>query len=258
LIPVLVGLGWDQDVQSAVNAVSDFRNRSRCLSKGADEYFRVRRNDVARKFDAEALRVVTSSPAGDPKQQEDHESALHNLALARAGHGDVPGALDIVAQLRVEKRVRDVTAYVARRAIDSGHGTAARPAIRAMEKQANAAQDAGLMLQAADDWYQAGEKQNAQRTLTLALKTARERQSTLDVGVAAELTWRLEGNGNAEAMLEIVDRLKVNDSRDMGRLVQIMTPVSPAVAVQLSGRLEVSSQIDSLANIAIHIAGAEK
>ena len=262
LIPLLVGLALDQDVQLAANAVSNVAYRSQCLSKAAQEYFRIGRDDIARKFDAEALRVATLSPTGEPKLQRDHDSALHNLALARADHGDIQGALDVTTQLRDEKRVRQVTFYIVRRAIDHGYGPIAGPAIRAMEQQASAAQDTNLLLQAAHYWYEVGEEEDARTRLTQALKMAEERQSTLaakDAGVAAELMWRINGNGKAQALLKIVDKLQVNDPGAIDHLVAIMTPVSPVVALQLTGRqVAIERRIQELANIAIQIAEAKK
>jgi hypothetical protein len=54
-----------------------------------------------------------------------------------------------------------------------------------MEQQANAAQDASLLLEAANYWYQVGKIEDARRSLAQALKMAEERQSTLSVGPAA-------------------------------------------------------------------------
>jgi len=261
LISLLVGLALDQDVQLAANAVSNVAYRSQCLSKAAQEYFRIGRDNIAKQFDAEALRVATSSPTGEPKLQREHDSALHNLALTRADHGDIQGALDVTAQLRDEKRVREVTSYIVRRAIDHGYGQIAGPAIRVMEQQASAAQDTNLLLQAAKYWYEVGEEEDARRRLTQALKMAEERQSTLaakDLGVAAELMWRINGNGKAQALLEIVDKLQVNDPGAIDHLIEIMTPVSPVVALQLTGRqVAVERRIQELANIAIQIAAAK-
>ncbi|HMA73583.1 MAG TPA: hypothetical protein VKP67_19170 [Xanthobacteraceae bacterium] len=131
-----------------------------------------------------------------------------------------------------------------------------------MEQQASAAQDTNLLLQAAKYWYEVGEKEDARRRLTQALKMAEERQSTLaakDAGVAAELMWRINGNGNAQALLEIVDKLQVNNPGAIDHLVHIISPVSPAVAVQLTGsQVAVESRILELANIAIQIAEAKK
>src|SRR5262249_26027753 len=77
LIPLLVDLGLDQDVQSAANAVSDDANRSRCLRKAAQEYFRIGRDDLAGQFGALALRVAILAPIGEPKRQQLHDAALH-------------------------------------------------------------------------------------------------------------------------------------------------------------------------------------
>jgi tetratricopeptide (TPR) repeat protein len=239
VIPLLVDLALDQDVQLAANSVSNIADRSQCLSKAAEEYFRIGRNDVARKFDAEALRVAVSSPTGEPELQQRHDAALHNLALARADHGDIRGALEVATRLGDENRIREVTSYIVRRAIDSGHGPGAGPAIQAVEQQASAAQDVSLQLQAANYWYEVGEVENARRSLAQFLKMWDEIQSSSpanDAGVASELMWRIDGNGKAQALLEIVDKFEVNDPSAIDRLVEIIRPVSPAVAVELTGR----------------------
>jgi hypothetical protein len=60
-------------------------------------------------------------------------------------------------------------------------------------------------------------------------------------------------------MLGIVERLQVNDPNAIDHLVEIVTPISPAVAVQLAGRqVEVERRIDELANIGIQIAAKAK
>jgi hypothetical protein len=159
---------------------------------------------------------------------------LHNLALARAGHGDILGALDAASELRDEAKIHDVTSYVVRRAIDSGYGPVAGPAIEALEQQAVATQNAGLLLQAASDWHVIGEEELARQSLVAAMKVADERHSPLaanDLGVAAELMWRIDGKGEGQAMLGIVERLEVNDPNAIDHLVEIVTPISPAVAV---------------------------
>jgi len=130
-----------------------------------------------------------------------------------------------------------------------------------MEQQAIAAQDPRRLLQTANYWYEIKEQEDARRTLAQALKTAEERQSILAPSDArvAELMWHINGNGTAQVLLEIVDRLQVNNPGAIDHLVQIISPVSPAVAVQLSSRqVSVESRILELANIAIQIAEAKK
>jgi hypothetical protein len=262
LIPVLAGLAQDQDVQMAAHAASNASGRSECLSKAAEEYFRLGRSDVAQKFDVEALRVAASSPTGDPKLQWEHDAALQNLALVRADHGDIQGALDAAGELRNEAKSSEAIYYIVRRAIDGGHGPVAMPAIEAMEQHASATQNAGLLLETANAWYKIREEELARRSLAEALKMTEARQSPLaanDLAIAAELMWRIDGKGNAQALLEIVDKLQVNGPSAIDRLVEIMRPVSPAVAVQLTGRqVEVERRIDELAEIAIQIADAAK
>ena len=259
-MPLLVGLGLDQEVQAAANAVSNDAYRSQSLSNAAQEYFRVGRDDIARQFDALALRVATSSPSSEPKLQQDYDTALHTLALGRADHGDIQGALNATARLHDQKRARDVTFYIVRRAIDHGYGQIAGAAIRAMEQQASAAQDARQLLQAANYWREVGDKEDARRTLSQALKMLDGQPSTAAVKVtsdAAELTWRLNGNEEPQALLDIVDKLQVNGESAIDRLVEIVRPLSPAIAVQLAGKqVSVEARIRELANIAIQIAGA--
>ena len=60
-------------------------------------------------------------------------------------------------------------------------------------------------------------------------------------------------------MLEIVDKLQVDHPDAIDHLVEIIRPVSPAVAVQLTNRqAAVERRIGELATIAIQIADARK
>jgi tetratricopeptide (TPR) repeat protein len=262
LIPVLVGLARDKDVETAIQITSSVSDRSRLLGIAADEYFRLGRSDVAVKFDHEALLSALASPVGDSQQQWAHHAALNNLALARAGRGDIEGALDVTAKMGNDTKMREVTSYVVGRAIDAGHGPVAGPAIEALQQQARAAQDISLLLQAANASFQVDNEKDARRGLDEVMKLVRERQASLDandISVAAELTWRIDGNGDPRAMLGIVDRLDVKDPGAINRLVETMTPISAAVAVQLAGRqTEVERQIDELAAIGVAIAEGAK
>jgi tetratricopeptide (TPR) repeat protein len=262
LMPVLAGLGREDEVQRAASAVNDVYDRSRCLSVAAEEYFRLGRHDVGAKLDAEALRFAASSPAEQLKQRTDGNTALHNLALARAGHGDIQGALAVVAKLSDGVRVRDVTSYVVRRAIDSGHGPVAGPAIESLQQIAYIVQNVGLLLRAAESWLAIGNEAGARENLSKALEKRDALQAQLtweESSLAAELMWRLEGAGKAEAMIGIVDKLGVNDPSAIDHLVEVIRPISPAVAVQLSNRqIEGWRRITELANIAIQIADAAR
>ncbi len=262
LTPVLASLALDQDAQLAASAVSDVLDRSQCLGKAADAYFRIGRNDVAEKIDIEALRLAAASGSEGSQPQTKRGSALHNLALIRADHGDIQGALGIVAKLNDASRARDVTFYIVRRAIDGGHGPIVGPVIQSMEQQAGAAKDAGLLLQAANYWYEVGQEDDARRCLTQAIKMTGEGQSSLTAdqrGVAAELMWRISGEGNPQALVDVADKLQVNDPSAIDHLVEILSPVSPALAVQLTGRqIEAERRITELAGIGIRIADAPK
>jgi hypothetical protein len=260
LLPVLAGLAQDREVETAAQAVSNVAHRGQCLSKAADEYLRLGRTDVAEKFDVEVMRLAVSSPTGEPKLQWEHNAALHNLALDRAGRGDIQGALDAAGELRDEIKVREVMFYIVRRAIDSGHGPVAGPAILAAEHQAVAARDAGMLLQVARDWYDVGDEEGARRNLAEVTEMAKLPQSSLaaaDRGLAAELMWRI--SGKSEAILDIVDQLQVNDRAAIDHLVEVMSPISPAVAVRLTGRqVALERRINELATIALQIAEAAK
>jgi len=262
LMPVLAGLAREQDVEAAARAVSNPYYRSQCLGKAADAYFRLGRSDAAERFDAEALDVAVSSPTGEPKLEADHYASLQNLAIIRGGHGDIHGALAVVAKLRDAAQVREVTSYVAGNAIEGGYGPAAAPAIEALEQLADIEQNAGLLLRAAHDWYAVGNEDSARNNLSRAMKLADEQHAPLtaaDLVVAAELMWRIGGEGKAQSILGIVDKLGVTDPNAIDRLVEIIRPVSPAVAVQLTGRqAEVERQIVELADIAVQIAGDTK
>lgn len=262
LIPVLVGLGQDHDVRTAIDAVSDPGDRSQCLGRAAEEYLNLGRTDIAKTFDAEALRVALSSPTGDPKLQWRHDAALSNLALIRAGHGDVRGALDVADEIRDEAKVRESWFYIARRTIDTGHGPAAPPAILAIEQEGFAIGNAGLVLRAAKYWYEIGEQSEARKVVASAVEMTQRIKlpfSGDDADVAAELLWRINAEGKPEAMLEIVDKLEIRDATAIDRLVEIVRPVSPVAAIKLSGRqIEVERRIDELANIGIQIAETTK
>jgi hypothetical protein len=218
--------------------------------------------DIAEKLDADALALAMSSPTGDPKLQWDHDAALHNLALARAGRGDIQGAFVAAAKLRGEAKLRDVMSYIVRRAIDSDHTPVVGPAIEALQELAIAAQDAGLLLQAADRWYAVGSENKARNSFAQAMKLVDAGQATLtgeETGLAAELMWRLNRAGKPEALIGIVDRMGVKDPGAIDHLVEIARPVSPAVAVQLTDRqAEVERRIDELGRIAIQIAASAK
>src|SRR6185369_9254086 len=145
----------------------------------------------------------------EPKQQSEHDAALNNLALARAGRGDIDGAIIAVAKLRDEAKARDVLSYVVRRAIDSGHEPVVGPVIEALERRAGDA-DAALLLQVANSWIAVGGEGKARASLSAVMKLVDARKVQLtasDSALAAELTWRLDGAGKAEAMLAIVDKI---------------------------------------------------
>jgi hypothetical protein len=262
LIPVLVGLGRDRDVQTAIGALSNPFHRCRQLNKAADEYFRLGRSDVVAKLDAEALAVAVASPTREPNQRWEHDAALNNLALARGGRGDMDGALIAAAKLLDEAKIREVLSYIVRNAIDSGYGPVAGPAIETLEQRAIAAQDARLLVYAANAWNVTGSETNARNTLFQAMELVEAGQAPLegnDLGLAAELAWRIEGRGKAESMIGIVDKMGFNDPSAIDHLVEVMRPISPAVAVQLAGRQgEVVRRVTELASIAIQIAEKAK
>jgi hypothetical protein len=262
LMPVLAGLGRDQDVLSAASAVSSVVERSNYLSIAADEYVRLGRIDAAERLDEEALALVSSSPAGDPKLQSDRDGVLHSVAVARAGRGDIQGAFAIVAKLRDEAKAREVMSYVVQRAIEKGHTPVVGPAIEALQELAIAAQDAGLLLQAAQRWDTVGSENRARISLAQAMKmidVGRVKLGWEDAGIAAELTWRLNAGGKPEALPDIVKKFEVNDPRAIDHLVEVVKPVSLAVAVQLANRhTDVARRIDALANIALQIAANAK
>jgi tetratricopeptide (TPR) repeat protein len=249
LMPVLVGLGRDDEVRRAASAVSDIDNRSRCLTTAAGSYFRLGRHDVGARLDAEAQKLLSSNS----------DTVLHNLALARARRGDVQGALAAVAKLSNEVKVRDVTSYVVRSAIESGHGPVAGPAIESLQQIATTTRNVGLLLHVTEGWLAVGNEASARKSLSQALRIRDGTHTPLtweDAGRAAKLLWRLDGAGKAEAMIDIVDKLEASDPSTIDDLVEFMRPVSPAVAVQLSDRqTEVWRKVTGLANIAIQVAG---
>jgi hypothetical protein len=257
LIPILVGLGDEDEIWKVAGAVNDVSDRSRCLSTASREYFRLGQSEVGGKFDAEALALAESSPAaGTTRVNKDF--LLHNLALFRAGRGDVEGALALVGKISDGKKAREVTGYVVRAAIANGHGPDAALAIEALRRIADTVPNAELRMTVAESWYAVGREDDARRTLSLVLKERDDLPIALkgrEDGRVAELMWRLDGAGKPEAMIEIVDKIGVTDPGAIDRLIEVIRPVSPVVALQLANRqTEVTRRIDELANIATQIA----
>lgn len=258
LVPVLAGLKRDRDVEAAVGAVNGTFHRSGAFSRAADAYFRLGRQDIVRKLDAEAFAVADSAPTSDTRSRTERDSALHNLALARAGRGDIEGGLAAVDKLSDGVKVRQVTSYVVRRAIDTGHGQVAVPAIERLQQIAYIVHDVGLLLDAAKGWHAVGNASKSREAMSQALDMRAQDQVQLDFAqssLAAELMWRIEGAGRPETMIDIVDRIGVTDPNAIDRLIEVISPLSPAIALELVGRqTEVTRRIDELANIAIRIA----
>ena len=155
-----------------------------------------------------------------------------------------------------------MTSYVVRSAIDGGFGPVAGPAIETLEQRAAAAHDTGLLLQAGGDWHSIGKESEARRSLAQTEIIARERGVPLnptELGVGSRGDVAARGGGQAEAMVGIVDKSGVDDPSAIDHLVEIIQPISPAVAVQLSDRqVEVWRRITELANIALQMAGHVK
>jgi hypothetical protein len=216
------------------------------------------REDIARKFDAEAFTIADSAPTADVKSRAERDSALQNLALDRAGRGDIDGGLAAVDKLSDGVKVREVASYVVTRAIDSGHGPVAGPAIERLQQIAHIVHDVGFLLRAADGWWAVGNEDKSREALSEALEIRAQDQIQLDreqSSLAAELMWRSEGAGRAEVMVDIVDKIGVTDPSAIDRLIEVITPVSPVVALELVKRqTEVTRRIDDLANIGIQIA----
>lgn len=253
LIPVLVGLARDQDVRAAVDMVGNLARRSQVLGKVAQEYARLGRLDLFQKLDAEAEALAVSSPTSDPKLQWDHDAALINLALARAGRGDVSGAIIAAAKLRDDGKIGETTFYVAKRAIDGGYSSLVGPALDIVEQRASAAQDAHTLLAAANTRYEIGKEDKARDDLAQALTMVRPAGS--DAGLAAALTWWLDGDGRAQTLIAIADKMGIADPGAIDRLVETIRPLSPAIALQLVDRqTDIERQIDEVTKIAIAIA----
>jgi hypothetical protein len=165
-----------------------------------------------------------------------------------------------VAKLSDAKKVRDVTSYVVRNAIDGGHGKVVAPAIESLQQLAGDDRNVELLLRAGEGWQRSGNETRARQSLSQALATRDARQVALNweqSTLAAELMWRLDGAGKPEAIIDIVDKLGINDAGH--RLIEIARSLSPAVAVQLVERANnVQTRISSLAEIAIQIAGDDK
>ncbi|PDT73323.1 hypothetical protein CO675_31350 [Bradyrhizobium sp. C9] len=261
LMPVLLRLGRDDEVRQAAEAVNDIRERARVLTTASAEYFKIGRPEVGRKLDADALTLALAVPGEQQKLRSSRDSVLHNLALARADHGDIQGALAIVDQLSNGAKVRDVTHWLVQRAI-SGHGAVMAPAIERLQQLAVTAHDPDLLLEAAEAWYAVGNESKAREDLAQVMKMGEGGQGQRSGGRSgrvAELVWHLDGMSKAETMVDIVDKLGVTDPGAIGRLVDVIRPLSSTVAVQLAARqTDVARQIEELANIAITMAQKSK
>jgi hypothetical protein len=260
LIPVLAGLGRDQDLQMAVRAVDNPYRRSQCLGTAAAEYFRLGRSVIAEKLDVEALALAITLPTAEPELRRDRNAALHNLALNRATRGDLQSVLAVV--LDDETKIVNVTSGAVRRAIETRHESAVAPAIETLQQFAIRTRDARLLLQAAEDWYSAGNEDKARDCLSEAMRIADAQHTPFPhdaFGRTAELTWQLDGEGKPESLIVIVDQLGVNDPFAIDSLVGFIRPISPAVAVQLTSRqTEVHRRITELVNIATQVAASSK
>ncbi|QPF87659.1 hypothetical protein IC762_15790 [Bradyrhizobium genosp. L] len=253
LAPVLVGLALDQDVRTAIEFVNNPARRAEVLGKAAQEYARLGRRDLFRKLDAEAETLAASSPTSDAKLRSDHDSALNNLGLLRARHGDIDGAVSAAAKLPDDGITHEVMFYVVRNAIDGGYSSLVGPALDIVEQRASAARDAHALLAAANTRYEINNEDKARDDLAQALSIASLTGS--DAGLAAALTWWLDGDGTAETLVAIVDKMRLTDSDAINQLIETVRPVSPAVALRLVDRqTDIERRIDELTNIAIAIA----
>src|SRR5262249_58181334 len=94
--------------------------------------------------------------AGVPKLRSGLDGALHNIAVLRADHGDIAGALAIVAKIQDRASAADVTSWVIERAMTGGYGDETIPAVESLEQAALSVNEPNLLIKAADYWHQLG------------------------------------------------------------------------------------------------------
>ena len=258
--PILINLGRDNEIVAATNRITRYFIKSQAFSKAAELLFRAGRRTEAEKFEAMAAAVAESTPYDDKKSQWDHDSAFHNLALARSGRGDIRGALELASQVRDGIKMQDVVSYIVQAALDSGYGTAAVPAIDRLAALARANGSAKLLIKAASASNRLDQKDKARDMLAEAVALGRRgADPSPNLFSVAELTWRIDGN--LDAALALVETSATEPLRSLAfkEFARVTAPSSPATALKIAGRLsDPNYQIEALSYVAEAVLAADR
>ena len=260
IIPVLAKLGRDAEVEAAARMVADPARRNDAFARAADQLFRLGRTAAAEKLEREAIMVAEVPIGGDPKLRSGLDGALHNIAVLRADHGDIAGALAIVGKIQDRARAAEVTSWVIERAKTSGYADKTRPAVESLEQAALSLNEPNLLIKAAEYWRELGFEDAARHALAQALRIAGQpAQSTakLALAPAVRLIWELDAN--TAAIDDALGRLVTTDdelSQLLDTIVDLLIPASPGPALYLSEHIpDTHVRLGALARVA---AGLEQ
>ncbi|MEJ0074304.1 MAG: hypothetical protein WDO17_02460 [Alphaproteobacteria bacterium] len=247
IIPVLVELGRDDDVDAAIEKLIEYSDdRSNGLSEAAKVLFSSGRPAQAARFELAAILI------------NDHDHVLHNIALAQAQRGDLLGALEVASKIE-RKAPRRAALFAISRAIHGGARDAgAVPAINRLVRMAQG--DANLLLEAASAMQRIGQPENAHALLVEAITLAgAEPSQNPDLAKASELEWRIEGTVDAVLAFLINITDDYQQSEIFAELSKAIAPSSPAAALELAGQISrPKNQIDALSAIAAALLAADK
>jgi len=259
IIPVLAKLGRDAEVEAAARMVTDPVRRSDAFAKAADQVFRLGRRAAAEKLEREAIMVAEAPTVRDPKLRSGLDGALHNIAVLRADHGDIAGALAIVAKIQDRTSAADATYWVIERAMTSGYRDETIPAVESLEQAALRVNDPNLLIRAAEHWHRLGIEDAARKTLAQALRVAgqpAQSKAKLALVPAARLIWELDAS--TAAIDDALDRFVTTDeelSRLLDTVVDLLIPASPGTALSLSQQIpDAQVRLGALARIAAAVA----
>lgn len=259
VVPVLAALGRDADVETAIQMVTGFFHRSGAFGNAAEHLFRLGRPALAKTFEAEALAVADSTPDDTPKLRWEHDSALQNLALQRAGRGDVAGALALVEKIRDVAQRRDAIFDAVKNARASDPRPAAMAVLERLKQTAVDEGDANLLVKVATEMHRLGDASEARMALAQALtRQGGAPDGKFDMSAAAGLVWSLDGNAaavfTALAGLDVTERQR---SALRSTVIDLLTPLAPEEAVTLAAAIpEPDKRFSALERIATALVEA--
>jgi tetratricopeptide (TPR) repeat protein len=260
IVPLLAQLNRDEEIEPAAKLIQGHFARSGTYSQAAEEFFRLGRWYLAAKFEAKAIEVAESAPYDDRKSQWERDAAFHNLALMRSRRGDVRGALEMTSQVGDGIKMREVTSYVIRAALDGGYGVAAVPAIDRLATLARANGNASLLVEAASATNRLGQKDKAREMLAEARVLGRRgADSKLELYVVPELMWRIDGNLQPALDMVAVAGTEAERSGAFKEFAGLVAPSSPADALKIAGRIsDPKYQLEALSSVAEALLAAER